>query len=390
MATRRCLFVSCHGADLRPWNGVPFEFLSVASQLEDATLAAPAGRASLCNSEPTDETLYEEVKLRLTRRARRKIAGAYTPLLQKVTLNQSYDLTVFVCQFLEEVQEIEQIEGWRERSGIAVIFLLESWTSTFDDHTAEMALLSRFDHVFLLNGSAVEAMRRRVTTPISQMSTACDTLLATPIPALPDRSIDLVCFGRWHEADHNDLVRFARREGLFYYHDVWVGLRAIDWMSVRRRNADLIQRSHFALVWAPNAWHQKWRDGTGQDHALSTRYFEAAAGGAVVLGSKSLCPEFDAAFDWPDALVPLGDDPGGTVKALRSDPARVARIRAANITQSLRRHDWAHRWAEMLTVLGLPLTEAHRTRLARLNLLAAQLEPTPAWGGLHMIKGGSA
>ncbi len=390
MATRRCLFVSCHGADLRPWNGVPFEFFSVLSQIEDITLAAPPGRVSLNNSDPTDETLYEEVKLRLQRRARRKIAGAYTPLLRPLRLSQDYDLTVYVCQFLEEVQEINQIEGWRARSGIAVIFLLESWTSTFDDHKAEMAVLSRFDHVFVLNGSALEPMRRRVTAPVSQLSTACDTLLATPLPALPERSIDMVCFGRWHEDDHRDLVRYALRDGLFYYYDVWVGLRALDWMAVRRRNADLIQRAQFYLVWAPNAWHQKWRDGTGQDHALSTRYFEGAAGGAVLLGSRPHCAEFDAAFDWPDALVPLGDDPAAAVQALRADPARMERIRRDNIAQSLRRHDWAHRWAEMLTVLGLPLTEAHRTRLARLNLLAAQMEPAPVWGGLHLVKGETA
>ena len=75
---------------------------------------------------------------------------------------------------------------------------------------------------------------------------------------------------------------------------------------------------------------------------------------------------------------------------LRADPARMERIRRDNIAQSLRRHDWAHRWAEMLTVLGLPLTEAHRTRLARLNLLAAQMEPAPVWGGLHLVKGETA
>ncbi|OYU17633.1 MAG: hypothetical protein CFE34_14735 [Rhodobacteraceae bacterium PARR1] len=390
MATRRCLFVSCHGADLRPWNGVPFEFFSVLSQIEDVTLAAPQGRASLCNAEPDDETLYAEVKLRLQRRIRRKVAGSHTPILRPTRLHQDYDLTVYICQFLEDVQEINQIEGWRERSGVAVIFLLESWTSTFDTYKAEMAVLSRFDHVFILNGSALEPMRRRVSAPISQLSTACDTLLAAPIHRQPDRSIDMVCFGRWNDSDHKDLVRYARREGLFYYHDIWVGLRAIDWAAVRRRNAELIQRAQFYLVWAPNAWHQKWRDGTGQDHALSTRYFEGAAGGAVVIGSRPACPEFDAAFDWPDALVPLGDDPGATVQALRDDPMRMDRIRRDNILHALRRHDWAHRWAAMLTVLGLPLTEAHRTRLARLALLAAQMEPAPVWGGLHVVKGESA
>lgn len=390
MADRRCLLVSCHGADRRPWNGVPYEFLSAIAAVEDAAILAPPGRPSLCNAEPTDETLFEEVRLRLVRRAARKIAGRYTPLMQRTRLEGTYDLTVFVCQFLEEVQEIDQIDGWREKSGNAVIFLLESWTSTFPDHAAEMAVLSRFDHVFLLNGSAVSRMQGLVSTPVSALATACDVLLATPAPFFPPRAIDLICFGRWDQADHETLVRHSREAGLFYYYDVWLGMRAPDWGAVRRRNAELIQRSRYYLVWKPAAWHQKWRDGKGQDQALSTRYFEGAAGGAVLLGTRPDCPEFDACFDWPDALVEIGPDPAATIRALEDDPARVARIRQANITNSLRRHDWAHRWAEMLTTLGLPLTQAHRLRLARLDLLAAQLEPMAARGGLHVIIGGTA
>ena len=180
---------------------------------------------------------------RTARRARRKFSGRYTPLMQSVTLEHDYDLTVFVCQFLEEVQEIEQIKGWRERSRVAVVFLLESWTATFPDYPRELELLSRFDHVFVLNASGIEAMRQRVTAPVRFLPSACDTLLATPIPAFPPRAIDLLCFGRWDEADHAKLIRLSRQEGLFYHYDVWTGLRATDWMAVRQRNAAMIQRA---------------------------------------------------------------------------------------------------------------------------------------------------
>ena len=187
-------------------------------------------------------------------------------------------------------------------------------------------------------------------------------------------------------------ARMAEEQGLFYFYDVWKGLRADDWAAVRLRNAELIRRARHYLVWEPDAWHQPWRDGTGRDVALSTRYFEGAAGGAVLLGSAPKhCPEFDEAFDWPDAVVELGDDPAGVLAALAADPMRVLRIRTQNVVASLRRHDWAHRWAEVLDVLGEPLTLAHRARLARLDLMAAQIDVQPVRRpGLHSVQGGVA
>lgn len=393
MSERRCLLVSSFNADHRPWNGVPFEFITTLAGLEQARIMAPQGRRSVCNGEPHSATLRSELALRGARRIGRKLSGRHAGLMRPTEVTGQWDILVFVCQFLEEVQEIEQLEGWREKSQIAVIFLLEGWTSTFPEYRREIALLSKFDHVFVLNGSSVPQLRALVSAPVTQLCTAGDVAAASPPPRPPARAIDLICFGRWHEPDHRRLVSFAAETGLFYCYDVWRGLRATDWDAVRRRNAALILRSRYYLVWEPDAWHQPWRNGRGRDISLSTRYFEGASSGAVLLGSAPAgCPEYEAAFDWADALIPLGDDPEGVVKALDADPLRVMRARMANIRNTLRRHDWAHRWAEMLGHLGLPLTEAHRARLARLDLMAAQID-APALarkGGRQNLERGTA
>jgi hypothetical protein len=334
--------------------------------------------------------LFEEVRLRLLRRIARKLAGRDIPRMRRTRLEGTYDLTVFVCHSLRDVPEIEQVRGWRAKSGKAVIVLLDDRPLSVADHAAAMAVLSRFDHVFVPHSRAAAWMQEQVTAPVSVLNSACDVLLATPAPGSPPRAIDLIGFGHRDEAGHAALVRHSREAGLFYYHDVWQGLRAADWDAVRRRNAGLIQRSRYCLIWQPADLRRNRLERIGQEQPFLTRCFEGAAGGAVLLGTRPDCPDFDVCFDWTDALVEIGSDPAATIRALDADPARVARIRQANITNSLRRHDWAHRWAEMLTTLGLPLTQAHRLRLARLDLLAAQLEPTTARGGLHVINGGAA
>lgn len=392
MPHRHCLLVSTCNADRRPWNGVPYECLTVLAQIERATVLTPKGRRSTVNSDLTTETLLDEVRFRASRRAKRKLTGGYIPLSEPTVLEGEYDLLFFVCQFIEEVQEIEQVRGWRERSRRAVVFLLEGWTSTFPDYPRELAILSRFDHVFVLNGSSVEDLRRRIAAPVSQLNTATDAILAAPQTPAPARAIDMICFGRWRDDHHRALIRHAAEGGLFYYYDVWRGLRSDDWPAVRLRNAQLIRRARHYLVWEPDAWHQPRRDGTGRDVALSTRYFEGAAGGSILVGSAPAgCPEFDAAFDWPDAVIELGDDPCGVMRALDADPQRMLRIRGQNVTNSLRRHDWAHRWAEVLATLGEAQTEAHVARLARLDLMAAQIDTqTARRTGVHNLQRGMA
>lgn len=350
-------------------------------------MLTPQGRGSVANSEPRTVTLLRELRLRTKRSIREFIGGGFEPLLKKTRLTEDYDLLFYVCQFLEEVQEIEQIEGWRDRAGIAVIFVLESWTSTFDEYPRELRVLSKFDHVFVLNGSCVEKLQARLSAPVSQLNTATDCLRAAPSHPRPARSIDLLCIGRSDPVQHEQLQKATTAMGLFYHHEIWKKSWTDDWAGVRRQNAEMIKRSKYFLVWAPMAWRQKWKDGTGQDNALSTRYFEGAAGGAVILGSRPDCPEFDAAFDWPDAVIPLTDDPRALLSELDRDPLRVFRARHANVTQSLRRHDWAHRWLQVLATLGLAPTAAHVQRLTTLSDLSRGIDFIPARHGLKLERG---
>ena len=70
------------------------------------------------------------------------------------------------------------------------------------------------------------------------------------------------------------------------------------------------------------------------------------------------------------------------VSELEAQPQRVIRIRQNNIIQSLRRHDWAYRWRQILGCVGLPTTTRLVERAGRLNYVAqavrCSLVPTAA------------
>jgi hypothetical protein len=388
MSDRRCLLVSTCNADLQPWNGVCWEFLDVISAIEDAVTVAPPGRFHFRHPLPKLQEVAAELALRADLRLR-GLVGRHGHRLNRARLHADYDLTFFVCQFAEEIHEIEQVKGWRERSGFAAIFILESWSSTFAANRHRLRLLDRFDHVFVLNGSCIEALRRYTSTPVSQLSSASDCLLATPVPNHPARYIDFTCIGRRRREVHEILLAYARDQGLFYHHDVWRNLLLADtWASVRGFNANIVKRSRYYLVWDPKTANPDKHHIIGGDDPLSTRYFEGIAGGAVLLGTAPACPEFAASFDWPDAVVGLGDDPVAVIRDLDADPGRTTRIRQANMTNALLRHDWAHRWRQVLEVAGAKPTARHEGREQQLASRASEVASSPALaaGDLGLVR----
>jgi hypothetical protein len=372
---RRCLVMGTFNMDVRAWSGVPWEFADVISRIEEVDLVAPPDRFYDKDNPNAAPPLAARIDAKL-----RRIARRHVPRMPVTRLTQDYDLAFYICHFIYEIEELAQIRDWRGRSQKAALFLLEGWPATFAQQARTLALLDRFDHVFVLNGSSIGPLSRYTSTPISQLSTATDVLRTTPVPDHPARVVDLCCIGRNDPEVHAALLELSRERGLFYHYDVWKNQNvAAGWEQVRRWNADLIRRSRFYLVWDP-AHRNARRDHAGDMQALSTRYFEGTAGGAILLGSAPDCPEYHAAFDWPDAVIPLAGDPAGVLDALTADPVRCARLRAENIRQSLLRHDWAHRWRQVLHSFDLAPTPAHREREDKLVRLAGMMTPERAAG----------
>ena len=88
---------------------------------------------------------------------------------------------------------------------------------------------------------------------------------------------------------HEALLEIAQQEGWFYVHDIWTNLHAISWPEVRAANAALIKRSRYFIAWDVRLGNPVKRGRIGDEDSVSNRYFEGAAGGAVMIGSK---PDF--------------------------------------------------------------------------------------------------
>ena len=374
--TRRVLLVSPYNAIPRPWYGVAYEFLNVIAGIEAATIVAPAATPHFEGTLKAVAPELSVVRHKAMTLVHRATGRASVAQMQVTQLDADYDLCFYMCQFPHELPEIGRVRHWRQRSGRACAFLLETWSHVLAKCRNDLQILDQFDHVFVFNAESIPLLRQYTSTPISFLPTGADCLIPDSRHP-PERSIDVLSIGRRTAEMHACLLDCADRHGLFYVYDAFTNMSVRDWASARRMNAEQIRRAKYFMVWNPTALQSRGIAALANQNAISTRYFEGAAGGAVLLGSRPNVAEFDRLFDWPDAVVDLPTAPEevwAVIAGLNADPARRARIGLTNRAQSLRRHDWAYRWATVLKTLGLARTKAHDMRIATLLRRAAAEE----------------
>lgn len=379
---RRVLLFSLHNLVPAPWNGVIYEMMDVVGSIENATLVAPASTSDV------DCSIWTTC-----RNATRAASGKVLAQLAVHTASQApscevageFEMTFYACQFPHEIREINCIPHWRERTRKACIFILETWASDAERQRTHFRQLDMFDHVFVFNAQSVPLVQRYTRAPVSYLATAADTLLLSASRFARERNVDFLCMGRRNNPVHERMFDICCRDGRFYVFDIWQGMNARQWHEARRQNADMAARSQHFVVWAPQ---RPRAAGQAPEEALTTRYFEGASSGAVMIGSTPGVPEFADLFSSPEPVVEMPQDPdavAGFLDRLEADADYLAAVGRANRLDALARHDWAHRWAEILDVMGLgssPGLDARLGELWRRRLAEAHAWKLPAVSGL--------
>lgn len=292
-----------------------------------------------------------------------------------------WELLFLTCQSPTDLYMLGSLRPWRERCRVCVVWIDELWAHTVPDRPLEMELLSEFDHVWLGCHGSIPAVKRATGRPVSYGAPAVDALRFCPWPDPPTRWIDVYNMGRRSAVTHQALLELAARRGLFYLHDSLTGpeLRVHDMREHRTLLMRLLQRTRFFVT------NRAKLDVPGETQAqeeVGFRFFEGAAGGAVLIGDPPRCHTFHSHFGWEDAVIPLPLDArqeaGQVLAAIASDPAREETIRRRNVANVLARHDWAHRWNDVLKVAGLAPLPALEERHTRLRERAAELLPGAA------------
>jgi hypothetical protein len=337
---RVLVFSQRHIYEREVWRCAFHEFEGILQGIESVRLLAP---------EPT--RWYQEgkrVALRLGERFRLPL----NPGIQRITLDEHYDLFFAVCEKPSELLNLAAVKGWKERCATSICWLIEFYVKDMDMYKSALEVLSQFDHVLFMF-AASDPFQRVIRGRGHYLPAGIDALRFCPFPEPPTRSIDVLSIGRRSATTHQSLLEMAKTGRIFYVYDTFDNLHTYDLGEHRSLMADLLKRCRYFIV---NPGKINAPEATGGQSEFGYRYFEGAAPGAIMIGQRPANKEFGRIFHWEDAVIDLsfGSDGIGHVLAeLDRQPERQVRIRKTNMTESLLHHDWAYRWEAILEMAGL-------------------------------------
>lgn len=287
-------------------------------------------------------------------------------------IEENYDLFFFLCQHFWDITTINSIQGWRDKCKKTVAWIDEIWIKELSDRKIKLCieLLQNFDYIFTPHSASAKEIATLINRPCYSLPYGIDAIKFCPLPNLPPRNIDIYSVGRRSPIVHQSLLEFAEDKNLLYLHDTLKGLQMKSYKEHRRLYSNLIKRSRYFIA---NKAKFDTPEQTGGQEEMGSRFFEGAAGGAVMIGIPPKCEAFNEYFDWNDAVIPIDYDTnniGELISELDAQPERVDRIRKNNVVNSLLRHDWVYRWEKVLEKVGLDITPEMISRKNYLQNLA--------------------
>src|SRR2546427_2914737 len=383
----KVLLMSMRGLAATVAFSLQYEFEDTITEVTAADRVDVGGREAL-------ELSRRAYKLGRIATGSRSFARASAPRPSTVKLERDYDLFLPVFNGAYELFALRTVPEWRRRCRMAACFINEVWAPDLPGYLLE--LLGEFDHVFVGTRHAVGDVARITGRPCSYLPLAVDVLRFSPLPELPLRSIDVCNIGRRSLITHEALSRLARERRIFYYYDTVAAsgldgkqrtFHVDDASEHRLLLASLLQRSRYFI--ANRALVNQSEVTLGRDE-ISSRFYEGAAAGTIMLGEAPRTDEFKSQFDWPDAVIRLpfdSPDVGLLLSELGRDPERLAQISRDNMRNAALRHDWVHRLRTVFGSVGIPPTEAMLQREKCLCALAAMTSGTPGAPRLRSLVG---
>jgi hypothetical protein len=319
---------------------------------------------------------------------------ALNPGIRAKPARPHYDLFFAVCGGLAhplDMLMLNAVTDAKDKCRTSVCLVDELWVKQMWRHRHFLRVLEKFDLVMLYCSQSVKPLSEQIGRKCTFLPPGIDAISFCPYPVSPQRVVDVFSMGRRSEITHQRLLKMVRESGLFYLYDSIGGHEAINLKQHRALFANVAKRSKYFIV---NPGLIDRPEKRGKQVEASTRYYEGAASGAIMIGERPQNEEFDRIFDWPDAVTHLrydSPDIDAVIKILDRDRERQDVIRRTGVVQALRRYDWVYRWEAILKAVGLEPLQGVFERKKRLSELAAvtlqnDLSPAEQWFEVSALK----
>lgn len=268
------------------------------------------------------------------------------------------------------LRTLGQVPGWRSRFDTVVAYVMDAFGPVRSDIAS---VLSQIDHLFIPMSGNLDMYHAIDGVSATMIPYACN--VARFGPGTPDKFIDVIGYGR-QRADHSRIIQQtfnAPTHPRMYYHTNYMtGMRIADHAAQRALFWKILKRSNITLAYDTLSANTR-----GFTFSLvAQRWFEGLTAGCVIVGNRPTCPEADRLLDWEDATIEMPAPVNEVVPFLEdllTAPDRIDCIARRNRQQAMLRHDWRHRLADMLNVMGMDPPDRLSASLEDLATLAGQV-----------------
>jgi hypothetical protein len=305
-----------------------------------------------------------------------KVRNAYLGKFEVEDCDIKGELLLIVARKPSDLSVIRNLGDVKQRFRYITGYVIDSYFT--EDFTADV---KEFDHVFCTTEAAVETVVH-LGGKSSVLRQGFDCLTWACSEDL--RGIDLLGFGRQPPTYHRAFQQAFHRDtsNLLYLHSPIGAVSGIAVWQERPMMLKLMQRSKLSLAFHLLVEPQGNRPRSPD--FVTSRWFESLTCGCLVVGRRPPGAMADDMLSWPGVTIDLPNNPYEAVEQivqLASDVNCLQSVRARNVIEMSRRHDWRYRVRDIYSHFGLQLPQKLQDDLAKLQALVVKLESQKMLGG---------
>lgn len=299
--------------------------------------------------------------------------GRYRRL--KDSSGEGADLLILIGMGPSALRMLNAIPHWRKLYGQVVAYIVDVYPPS--ELSFDRQLAKSVDALFVSYSQMVSPLSDLLRVPIAFIPQAADVMAAGGFN--PDKRVDVAAFGRQPSGVLEGLVAESRSSPSSNFF-VWWSAQTYPYTrnmaQDRAAFLSVLGRTRISLCYSFEDTHAQTYKGVSP---ITARWFESAAAGCVIAGSRPSSPEGTETLSWADSVVDLSTDGATCVAQLRellSDPQSSQEIGARNFRAAALGHDWGHRISAILNHLSIDSPQKLTDRL--LTLAAWGVDPTGA------------
>lgn len=276
------------------------------------------------------------------------------------------DILLLVGMGPSSLRMLQALPKWRAKYTKVLAYIVDIYPPS--DQTFDRHLAGKIDLLFVSYSQMVDRLRNLLEVETSFLPQAADVLKAGGY--ITDKRIDVAAFGRQPRDVLETLIetsKASKHSDLFAWWSEQKYPFTRNMLQDQSAFTTILNRSRISLCYRFEDTHPQSFKGVSP---ITARWFESAAAGCVIAGSRPSSPEGEDVLNWKDSVIDLSTDGKTCVDQLQkllSDPQRICDIAFRNFQNAALSHDWGHRIVTLMESVSAAIPPALDDRLALLS-----------------------